>query len=199
MADSTDGRAVAGGTGGRAAAGSAAGTAPGRSGLLPGQRPPLPPATFPASAPLHAVDREPVVGHVMYAAGVSSAIAALLAVLICLPLEAWNSAPGAGPNAVTAPTADPATVVEDFYDAIDSDDWHSAWSLGGSNLGLSYDAFVAQYQGTSYEDDDVEDSDDTTATAQLTATASDGTEQDYSGTYTVIGGVITSADVSPSD
>jgi hypothetical protein len=29
-------------------------------------------------------------------------------------------------------------------------------------------------------------------------TGSDGTESDYSGTYTVIGGVITSADVSPT-
>lgn len=177
----------------RRAASEAAGAAPVRSAPVPGQRPPL----FPPPSPGRAVTRDAEVGRVMYAAGVSSAVAALLAVLICLPLEAL-SAPGGGPHAVTAVTDDPATVVEDFYDAVDSEDWQSAWSLGGSNLGLSYDAFVAQYDGASYEDDDVEDTDDTTATAQLTVTGSDGTESDYSGTYTVIGGVITSADVSPT-
>lgn len=165
-----------------------------RSAQLPGQRPPL----LPAPPPGRAATRDAEVSRVMYAAGVSSAVAALLAVLICLPLQALST-PGGNPVAVTVVAGDPTTVVEDFYDAVDSEDWQSAWSLGGSNLGLSYDAFVAQYEGAFYEDDDVEDTDDTTATAQLTVTASGGTEQDYSGTYTVIDGVITSADVSPSD
>lgn len=176
------------------ATGASAATGRSRSAPVPGQRPP----PLPAPSPGRAATRDAEVGRVMYAAGVSSAVAALLAVLICLPLEALSS-PGGGPNAVTAATADPATVVEDFYDAIDSEDWQSAWSLGGKNLGLSYDGFVAQYDGTSYEDDDVENTDDTTASAQLTVTAADGTQESYSGTYTVVDGVITSADVSPSD
>lgn len=176
----------------------AAGSArPSPSAPVPGQRPARLPEPAPA-APWHAAEQDPEVGRVVYAAGVSSAVAALLAVLICLPLQALST-PGGGPNAVTAVSPDPATAVEEFYDAVDGKDWRSAWSLGGSNLDVSYNAFVARYAGSSYAEDDVENTGGTTATAQLTVTASDGTREPYSGTYTVVDGVITSADVSPSD
>jgi len=168
-----------------------------RSALVPGQRPPRLPDPDAAPDPLDPEDRDPAVGRVLYAAGVSSAVAALIAVLVCLPLEAFDGPVGL--NAGTAVHADPATVVEDFYDAIGAEDWRSAWALGGSNLGLGYDAFVAQYAASSVEYDDVEDTGVTTAKARLTVTAANGTEARYSGVYTVVDGVITGARVSPAD
>lgn len=41
-----------------------------------------------------------------------------------------------------------------------------------------------------------QDTSSTTASVQLTATQDDGTVKQYEGTYTVVGGVITGADVS---
>lgn len=195
---------------------------------IPSERAPHEPAPDIAPAPDH------VPGHVLYAAGIVTAIAAVLAGGIwCLvsifgtqstnasPTAVATSAyavqstapvapidtaspfdPSPSPSATTpssspTPLSDPAQVVNAFYAAINAGDWQTAWDLGGDNLGQTYDTFVAGFNNTYNDAVTAQDTSATTASIQLTATQNDGTEQQYSGTYTVVNGVITSADISP--
>ena len=99
----------------------------------------------------------------------------------------------------SSPLTDPAQVVEAFYAAINSGDFTTAWNLGGDNLSSNYNTFVAGYNNTEQDEVSAQDTGPTTASIELTATQTDGSTQQYSGTYTVVNGVITSADVSPDN
>lgn len=107
--------------------------------------------------------------------------------------------PSPSPSPSPSPQSDPQAVVDAFYDAIDSGDYQLAWNLGGDNLSPSYAAFVAGYAGTESVEVSAVDLDATTASVDIYAAQDDGTVRQYSGTYTVVDGVITGADVKRTD
>lgn len=90
--------------------------------------------------------------------------------------------------------ADPATVVQRFYAAINDHDYQRAWALGGRNLGnRSYEAFVAGFGDTDHDDLEVTGVRGQLVDVTLVATQDGCSRQTiYAGTYRVVGGVITS-------
>lgn len=103
------------------------------------------------------------------------------------------STPGTPAPALTNPVA----VVTQFYADITNGDYSNAWALGGDNIGgPSYSEWVRGYATTANIDitsSGTAGSD--TVWADISATQDDGNVNTYTGTYTVIGGVITKADI----
>ena len=87
----------------------------------------------------------------------------------------------------------PATVVQEYFAAINQGKYAKAWRLGGSNFSPSYAAFVARLQGT--VNDVVLSARGRVVTAHLAALQADGTTKVYDGTYTVINGAIARSSV----
>ncbi|HEV3172092.1 MAG TPA: hypothetical protein VGZ32_17205 [Actinocrinis sp.] len=88
---------------------------------------------------------------------------------------------------------DPASVVLAYFAAINAQDYQQAWNLGGDNLDSTYQGFVSGFTNTSQDSATAQDIDASTAAVQLTATQTDGSVQNFSGTFTVVNGIITSA------
>lgn len=109
--------------------------------------------------------------------------------------------PSAVATTSSAPSApaltNPVAVVTQFYADITNGDYSDAWALGGDNIGgTSYPEWVNGYATTASIDvtsSGVTGSD--TVWADISATQDNGSVNTYSGTYTVMGGVITSADI----
>jgi len=118
------------------------------------------------------------------------------------PAAPANPAPATtpAPAPVAAPLTNPSAVVTQFYQDISDGDYSAAWALGGDNLagGASYATWVAGYQDTTSSIAVVTSSNwnSDTAYAEIDATQLDGSVKTYSGTYTVRGGVIVSADIT---
>ena len=91
-----------------------------------------------------------------------------------------------------------SAVVMQFYQDLTNHDYAGAWALGGDNIGGSdYNSWVTGYATTaSITVDSYGTWDDGTAWADISALQTDGTTRTYSGTYTVAGGVIVSADIT---
>jgi hypothetical protein len=106
------------------------------------------------------------------------------------------------PQAAPAPPAaavgpDPATVVREFYADLNSGDYQAAWALGGNNIaGTDYATWVSGYATTDSVSGQATDAGGGVVDVTFTAYQSDGSATTYSGTYTVSGGVIVSADVT---
>jgi hypothetical protein len=92
----------------------------------------------------------------------------------------------------TDPSDDPATVVRNYYTAVNNRDFQTAWQLGGDNLGSSYTAFVDGYATTASDELTVVDTIGNTVDVDLTAQWNDGTIHKYGGSYTVANGQIVS-------
>ncbi|WP_371496598.1 DUF4352 domain-containing protein [Kitasatospora sp. NBC_00374] len=93
----------------------------------------------------------------------------------------------------TVSTAAPAQVVLDYVAAINSHDYARAWALGGRNLGGSYQSFVAGFADTAHDTVTITSVRGNTVGVVLDALQNDGSHRFYSGTYTVVNGVITGA------
>jgi hypothetical protein len=113
---------------------------------------------------------------------------------------ATPSTPAAVPGTPSAPApalSDPVAVVTQFYADITNGDYSDAWALGGDNIGgSSYSGWVAGYSTTAsitVSSSGMTGSD--TVWADISAAQDDGSVKTYRGTYTVMGGVITSADI----
>ncbi|HVV08929.1 hypothetical protein [Amycolatopsis sp.] len=104
------------------------------------------------------------------------------------PPTTTTTAPPA--TTTTAVAADPASVVENFYIAINNRDFATAWALGGQNLGHSYSDFVAGFANTVSDDLTVTSVSGQTVYVSLTAWETDGTAHYYTGSYTVADGQI---------
>lgn len=91
--------------------------------------------------------------------------------------------------------ADPAAVVQEYFDAINAHDYRRAWDLGGKNLGGSYDAFVSGFSDTVHDTVVVGGVTGGTVSLDLAAEQTDGTVKVFTGTYTVRGGEIVASDV----
>ncbi len=92
----------------------------------------------------------------------------------------------------TDPSGDPATVVQNYYVAVNNRDFQTAWQLGGDNLGRSYTAFVNGYATTVSDEITVVGTIGNTVDVDLTAQWNDGTTHGYQGSYIVANGQIIS-------
>ncbi|MFE0372480.1 hypothetical protein [Streptomyces tendae] len=97
-------------------------------------------------------------------------------------------------GATTDETGPEATVTA-YFDAINNRDFAAAWELGGKNLNQDYDTFVAGFATTQRDDLTVTGTSGDDVSVTVVAWETDGTQTTYEGTYTVSGGVITSADM----
>ncbi|MFJ3041689.1 hypothetical protein [Streptomyces tendae] len=97
-------------------------------------------------------------------------------------------------GATTDETGPEATVTA-YFDAINNRDFAAAWELGGRNLNQDYDTFVAGFATTQRDDLTVTSTSGDDVSVTVVAWETDGTQTTYEGTYTVSGGVITSADM----
>lgn len=102
-------------------------------------------------------------------------------------------APTETQTVLTVPSADPGhdesataeSVVEQYYAAVNSGDYASAWELGGKNLSPSYSAFVAGYADTLSVGVTVTAASGGEVYVNLQATRTDGSGAYYTGSYTV--------------
>ena len=88
-------------------------------------------------------------------------------------------------------------MVTQYYQDLSNGDYADAWTLGGVNIaGTDYNTWVAGYATTTSVTLNAESQwNSSTVSASITATQSDGGSTSYQGTFTVGGGVITSADI----
>jgi hypothetical protein len=100
------------------------------------------------------------------------------------------------PATVNPPSLSPAGVVTAYFAAINARDYARAWALGGMNLGQSYAQFADGFAGTAQDSVAIEGVSGGSVAINLTATSTDGTQQQFTGTYNVSGQEITGASVS---
>jgi len=91
--------------------------------------------------------------------------------------------------------SDPASVVEAYFAAINDHDYARAWSLGGSHFSASFAQFAAGFADTAQDSVIIVSTSGHKVTVLLTALHADGSQQQFSGTYTVTGQQITAASV----
>jgi serine/threonine protein kinase len=99
-----------------------------------------------------------------------------------------------GTATTTAPLGSAATV-RAYIAAINNHDYRTAWNLGGKNTGQSYNAFANGFSGTSNDNLTIVSVTGDVVTVHLAAAQTDGSVDDYQGTYTVLNGVITQSDI----
>ena len=90
---------------------------------------------------------------------------------------------------------DAASVVNKFYDDLNSKNYRAAWDEGGDNVshGLDYSSWVAGYSDTlKVTGLHTSDSGGGVVSTRFSSVHTDGSTVEYSGTYTVRGGVIVS-------
>jgi hypothetical protein len=107
--------------------------------------------------------------------------------------------PTSPPKPTTTPPAsapaDAASVVNDYFGAINAHDYAHAWALGGKNFNSSYSSFVSGFADTSADVVTILDAGPSSVSLHLDAVQTDGTVKSFEGTYTVSGGEITKASV----
>ncbi|MFF8968445.1 hypothetical protein [Streptomyces sp. NPDC014995] len=91
---------------------------------------------------------------------------------------------------------DPGTTVTRYFEAINAHDFATAWELGGKNLDDDFSSFKAGFADTARDVVTINSVEGDTVSVDLRAELSDGTQQSYSGTYTVVDGVITAASMT---
>jgi serine/threonine protein kinase len=99
----------------------------------------------------------------------------------------------------TAAPAGPAATAEAYIAAINAHDYAKAWHLlGAKYTDSSYSSFVNGFKGTAKDNLTVLSVTGNVVTVRLAATQTNGSVKSYQGTYTVVGGVITQADIEPA-
>lgn len=133
----------------------------------------------------------------------ATAVSAGTTVTTTRPSTTSPTASKTPPPSTAAPTTaspssanSPAAVVEAYFAAIDAENYEEAWALGGENLGESYAQFAAGFATTATDTVDVLSTSGNTVTVDLTATQTDGTQKQFTGTYTVAGQAITNASIT---
>ncbi|MDY0812960.1 hypothetical protein [Kitasatospora purpeofusca] len=87
-------------------------------------------------------------------------------------------------------------MLSDYFAAVNTGAFRTAWQLGGRNLGGDYDTFVAGFDGTTSTTVSVLSVDGAAVTATLEARQTDGTVRRFRGVYTVTDGAIAKATVT---
>jgi tRNA A-37 threonylcarbamoyl transferase component Bud32 len=109
-----------------------------------------------------------------------------------------HSASPSQPSSSSQPpsgSTSPAATVQAFFTAINSRDYAKAWTLGGQDTGQSYQSFVQGFASTAHDDLTIVSVSGNIVTIQLAATQTNGTVQNYQGTYTVNNGTITASHI----
>jgi hypothetical protein len=112
------------------------------------------------------------------------------------PSTAPPPAAAPAPAPIQSTSTDPAAVVYAYFAAINAHDYEQAWSLGGDNLGESYAQFAAGYADTVSTTVTVLSTSGNAVNVAFSATQTDGSQQEFTGTYTVSGQAITGASVT---
>jgi serine/threonine protein kinase len=94
---------------------------------------------------------------------------------------------------VPPPATGPATIVREFFAAINRQHYYAAWQL--TDKTTPYATFAAGYAGTDHDYLTIVSVNGDVVTARLAAVQTSGAVKHYEGTYTVTNGVISSADV----
>jgi hypothetical protein len=79
---------------------------------------------------------------------------------------------------------------------IRSKNYQEAWALGGDNLGVSYSQFADGFANTETDEVQILSTSGDSVNVNFTSTQTNGSAQQFTGTYTVSGGVITGASIS---
>jgi hypothetical protein len=108
---------------------------------------------------------------------------------------ASTSASAASSSPAPTTTNNPTATVQAAYAAINRGDYRTAYSLGLARPGQSYASFVAGYRDTAHVTVTVLTVWLNTVEVNLIATQKDHTQHTYSGTYTVVGGVVTESKI----
>jgi hypothetical protein len=87
--------------------------------------------------------------------------------------------------------------VTGFYDAINAQDYQKAWQLGGKNLGQGYAQFAAGFAATLRDTITIGATSGDVVHVDLDAEMTDGSDQSWTGTYTVRNGVIVAGHLTP--
>lgn len=106
---------------------------------------------------------------------------------------------GADSSSPTATATGPAGVVQQYFAAINQQDYTAAWQLGGDHLDESYQDYSAGFSDTEEDDFTVDQVQGDVVTGDLVAHNDDGSVQTFSGTFTVEDGVITKFDIRQTD
>jgi hypothetical protein len=109
------------------------------------------------------------------------------------PAHSTGSA-ASGAATTTAPLG-PAATVRAYIAAINHHEYRAAWNLGGKNTGQSYNAFANGFNGTARDNLTIVSVTGDVVAVRLAAAQTDGSVDDYQGTYTVVNGVITQSDI----
>jgi hypothetical protein len=114
------------------------------------------------------------------------------------PLTSTDPTTAAPSPLTTSQAAGPSDVVQQFYAAINAQNYQLAWNLGGDNFGETYQDFVNGYQGTTSDDLRIVSVSGDVVTVTITADQASGVPRHFAGTYTVGGGVITAHSIHSS-
>jgi hypothetical protein len=98
------------------------------------------------------------------------------------PAQTVYAAPTEGTDSDGA-TAE--AVVEQYYNAVNAQEYQTAWELGGRNMSPSYDAFVSGYSDTTYTQVQVTSTDGDSVYVRIDALRNDGSTATYTGSYAV--------------
>jgi serine/threonine protein kinase len=135
---------------------------------------------------------------------IALAVVAVLAVVGYKALHRSTPAPPPSASRTTGttdtPAGDPARTVRDYFAAINRHRYRVAWVLvgdgvSGNSAGTSYQKFVAGYAGTARDKVTILSTSGNKVTARLAALQANGTVKTFQGTYTVVNGIITAANV----
>jgi len=160
-------------------------------------------ASKPATSTLPAAHQAPAAGSPAAGSSLAGSPAA-----VPVPADPSPASPASAPAQASAPTATsapapsstgPAAVVQDYFAAINAHDYARAWRLGGRVASPSYQAFVAGFHGTAKDTVTIISVQGGQVTAQLEADQTDGTVKDFSGVYTIAGGIIIHAQVEQAN
>ena len=175
--------------------------------------PPAPPPVTPARRPPGGPARPRRTGARVAVVAACVAVLAMAGVAFAL-LRGHSSPPPTGPtspatpaqsagSATSASSGAPATVaplgpaatVQAYIAAINQHNYPRAWDFGGKNTGQSYNSFASGFNGTASDQLTIISVSGDVVTVQLAATQTNGSVDDYQGTYTVVDGVITQSDI----
>jgi len=160
-------------------------------------------ASKPATSTLPAAHQAPAAGSPAAGSSLAGSPAA-----VPVPAGSSPATPASAPAQASAPTVTsapapsstgPAAVVQDYFAAINAHDYARAWRLGGRVASPSYQAFVAGFHGTAKDTVTIISVEGGQVTAQLEADQTDGTVKDFSGVYTIAGGIIIHAQVEQTN
>jgi hypothetical protein len=113
------------------------------------------------------------------------------------PTDTFSDSAGPSDDTPSTPdSGDPASVVTNYFDAINNQDYQSAWNLGGSNLDSSYSEFVSGFDGTQQDTVTILSVQGDIVSVDLSSVQTDGGTTTYSGTYTVVDGAITASHIT---